>query len=155
MGVFDVNMPLLYGEGRKAFFRLQEEIIKQTDDHSIFAWPMPSHLPSTNLLADSPAEFRTCQLIRTMPHPRTISPDPEMSFRAKPHTMTNRGLSIRFMALHDNVDIYLVRLNCTVAKLPHETSSLIGNKDDCLGIFIQRLDEDDQYVRVQSYGKSI
>ncbi|KAI1418437.1 heterokaryon incompatibility protein-domain-containing protein [Hypoxylon sp. FL1857] len=38
LGIFDVNMPLLYGEGKKAFIRLQEEIIKQTKDHSILAW---------------------------------------------------------------------------------------------------------------------
>ena len=37
LGIFDVNMPMLYGEGEKAFLRLQEEIIKQSDDHSIFA----------------------------------------------------------------------------------------------------------------------
>jgi hypothetical protein len=29
MGIFDVNMPLLYGEGRKAFRRLEEEIERQ------------------------------------------------------------------------------------------------------------------------------
>ncbi|OTA69980.1 HET-domain-containing protein, partial [Hypoxylon sp. EC38] len=38
LGIFDVNMPLLYGEGSKAFIRLQEEIIKQIKDHSILAW---------------------------------------------------------------------------------------------------------------------
>ncbi|KAB8273231.1 hypothetical protein BDV30DRAFT_238882 [Aspergillus minisclerotigenes] len=38
MGIFNVNMPLLYGEGRKAFVRLQEEIMKDSDDQSIFAW---------------------------------------------------------------------------------------------------------------------
>ncbi|PMD19234.1 HET-domain-containing protein, partial [Hyaloscypha hepaticicola] len=38
LGIFDINMPLLYGEGRKAFARLQEEIIKQSTDHSLFAW---------------------------------------------------------------------------------------------------------------------
>lgn len=31
-------MPLLYGEGDKAFQRLQEEIVRVTDDQSIFAW---------------------------------------------------------------------------------------------------------------------
>jgi hypothetical protein len=35
MGIFDVSMPLLYGEGEKAFIRLQEEIIKENDDHSL------------------------------------------------------------------------------------------------------------------------
>ncbi|KAI0127300.1 heterokaryon incompatibility protein-domain-containing protein [Xylariales sp. AK1849] len=36
--IFDVNMPMLCGEGGKAFARQQEEIIKKSDDHSIFAW---------------------------------------------------------------------------------------------------------------------
>ncbi|KAF8854996.1 HET-domain-containing protein, partial [Acephala macrosclerotiorum] len=38
MGLFGVNMPLLYGEGAKAFKRLQQEIIKSSDDESIFTW---------------------------------------------------------------------------------------------------------------------
>ncbi|KAH9910730.1 heterokaryon incompatibility protein-domain-containing protein [Epithele typhae] len=38
MGIFDVNMPMLYGEGRKAFQRLQEEIMRTSTDTSMFAW---------------------------------------------------------------------------------------------------------------------
>lgn len=39
MGLFEVNMPLLYGEGEaKAFARLQAEIAKNTNDQSLFAW---------------------------------------------------------------------------------------------------------------------
>ncbi|KAM3413555.1 hypothetical protein BST61_g11543 [Cercospora zeina] len=38
LGLFDVNMPMLYGEGSKAFMRLQEEIIKTNNDQSIFVW---------------------------------------------------------------------------------------------------------------------
>ncbi|RYP03915.1 hypothetical protein DL765_010366 [Monosporascus sp. GIB2] len=39
LGIFDVNMPMIYGEGKKAFKRLQEEIIKlYPEDHSIYAW---------------------------------------------------------------------------------------------------------------------
>jgi hypothetical protein len=37
LGLFKVNMPLLYGEGEKAFMRLQQEITKASDDESIFA----------------------------------------------------------------------------------------------------------------------
>lgn len=37
-GLFGVNMPLLYGEGARAFLRLQEEILKTSEDLSIFAW---------------------------------------------------------------------------------------------------------------------
>lgn len=43
LGVFDVNLPLLYGEGRqKAFLRLQEEIIKHGFDDTILAWQSPT-----------------------------------------------------------------------------------------------------------------
>jgi heterokaryon incompatibility protein (HET) len=38
LGIFDVNMPLIYGEGKKAFIRLQEAIAQSTDDFSLFAW---------------------------------------------------------------------------------------------------------------------
>jgi hypothetical protein len=38
LGILDANMPLLYGEGAyKAFLRLQLEILKESDDESIFA----------------------------------------------------------------------------------------------------------------------
>ncbi|KIM67914.1 hypothetical protein SCLCIDRAFT_60339, partial [Scleroderma citrinum Foug A] len=38
MGLLGVNMPMLYGEGKKAFHRLQLEIIRASNDQSIFAW---------------------------------------------------------------------------------------------------------------------
>ena len=41
MGLFGVNMPLMYGEGgEKAFARLQQEIMRQSSDDSIFAWSL-------------------------------------------------------------------------------------------------------------------
>ena len=38
MGIFGVNMPTLYGEGRASFYRLQEEIMKLSPDQTIFVW---------------------------------------------------------------------------------------------------------------------
>lgn len=38
LGVFNINMPMLYGEGKKAFIRLQEAIVSSNSDQSIFAW---------------------------------------------------------------------------------------------------------------------
>jgi hypothetical protein len=39
LGLFGVNMALIYGEGAsQSFVRLQAEIIKQSDDESILAW---------------------------------------------------------------------------------------------------------------------
>lgn len=67
LGLFDVNMPLLYGEEHKAFRRLQEEIIRSTSDLSIFAWKDPRPPPSEpgarvlcGILAESPAAFSGC-----------------------------------------------------------------------------------------------
>lgn len=69
MGLFDVNMPLLYGEGMKAFHRLQEQILKTTNDDTLFLWQMRSPrersfwdgskqtLSSSSMLASSPGDF--------------------------------------------------------------------------------------------------
>ena len=38
MGLFDITMPTLYGEGKKAFQRLQEIIMQTLPDTTIFAW---------------------------------------------------------------------------------------------------------------------
>jgi len=59
LGIFNVNMPLLYGEGRKSFRRLQEEIVKRNNDLTILAWEdsKSGDKMSNGLLADSPAAF--------------------------------------------------------------------------------------------------
>ncbi|GAB1310460.1 Heterokaryon incompatibility domain-containing protein [Madurella fahalii] len=38
IGIFGVSMPMIYGEGGKAFHRLQEQIMKDIGDMSILAW---------------------------------------------------------------------------------------------------------------------
>lgn len=60
LGIFDINMPLLYGEGTKAFLRLQDEIIKRTDDLSIFA-------PLSEALTESGDAIRRCDLFASSP----------------------------------------------------------------------------------------
>lgn len=70
LGIFDVSMPLLYGEGDKAFLRLQKEIINQFDDDmTIFVWTWPSGgaRPFTGLLAHSPWCFRYHGHVRPYP----------------------------------------------------------------------------------------
>lgn len=38
-GIFDINMPLIYGEGQKAFQRLQFAIMQaHPEDHTLYAW---------------------------------------------------------------------------------------------------------------------
>ncbi|KAG8423174.1 hypothetical protein J3458_000088 [Metarhizium acridum] len=74
MGLFNVNMPLIYGEGRNAFYRLQLEIIKSSDDQSIFAWTCEPEGPfrfslyeqdsrPLGMLATSPRAFAKCSTI--------------------------------------------------------------------------------------------
>jgi hypothetical protein len=53
LGIFDVNMPLLYGEGKKAFARLEEEILKVSDDQSLFAWGLAPPIISMDAFAEA------------------------------------------------------------------------------------------------------
>lgn len=60
LGLFDVFMPLLYGEGDRAFVRLQHEILKTTTDLSILAWPSSLSPTSDAPLAFSLNDFANC-----------------------------------------------------------------------------------------------
>jgi hypothetical protein len=104
LGIFDVNMPLLYGEGNKAFTRLQEEIIKNNSDLSIFGWSPEERIsvkrrPRFNdgckfncghgddnrddfysVLATSPSEF--------------LTPPSYNIVQSVEHSLTNRGIKI-------------------------------------------------------------
>ncbi|KAI0010093.1 heterokaryon incompatibility protein-domain-containing protein [Xylariaceae sp. FL0662B] len=78
LGLFDVNMPLLYGEGNKAFSRLQAEIIQKTQDHSIFLhgrfqnlpclhhFNIPEHYGLSSLLAPDLVAFACPRRIQQM-----------------------------------------------------------------------------------------
>ena len=67
LGLFDVSMSILYGEGpEKAFMRLQRKILKATVEPSLFAWGYDSPIlgDSNRLLAISPDEFAGCRTLR-------------------------------------------------------------------------------------------
>ena len=104
LGIFDVNMPMLYGEGHKAFRRLQEEIIKTSTDHSILARNINS---GGMLFATGAFEFLWCGQIDA------CRPDEPM----ESYSMTNRGLMITLPILNEYIfngtkHIEVV-LNCT------------------------------------------
>ncbi|KAJ5975266.1 hypothetical protein N7481_008973 [Penicillium waksmanii] len=92
--IFDVNMPLLYGEeGVKAFLRLQEEIFKVSSDITIFAWTSPQPSPNDiytlhGLLAESVDWFADSHDI-LLGRPRYFTGQ-------EPYTMTNMGLRVTF-----------------------------------------------------------
>ncbi|KAI5988129.1 heterokaryon incompatibility protein-domain-containing protein [Pisolithus marmoratus] len=63
MGLLGVNMPMLYGEGKKAFQRLQLEILRTSSDQSVFAWDR--YRPRTgSVLAEDPSDFEMSGYIR-------------------------------------------------------------------------------------------
>lgn len=101
LGIFDINMPLLYGEGTKAFKRLQQEIIKNSHDLSIFAWDVMQAHPDSSplnersqLLAQSPADFEGCDGIVSCHLPRNSS-------MLSDFELTKRGLRIQLPVVYD------------------------------------------------------
>ncbi|KAK5173369.1 uncharacterized protein LTR77_002050 [Saxophila tyrrhenica] len=68
LGLFGVNIPLLYGEGGKAFLRLQEEIVKTSWDETLFAWNGRSddcmqHMLAGGLIASHPRHFEGATIL--------------------------------------------------------------------------------------------
>ncbi|KAL8953915.1 MAG: hypothetical protein Q9183_007305, partial [Haloplaca sp. 2 TL-2023] len=83
MGLFNVNMPLMYGEGNKAFLRLQQEIARTSEDESLFAWH--DNTAQSGMFATSILDFYGCQQYR---------PYHEAVIARPPYTITNRGLAM-------------------------------------------------------------
>ena len=97
-GLFGIHMPLLYGEGKNAFLRLQLEILKISDDVSILAW---DGLPSRNALAESIADFS---------HAERIKPTLDISYQPTLQ-MTSRGLVAEVMLYTDSNGGTFIPLN--------------------------------------------
>ena len=113
LGLFDVNTPMLYGEGVKSFSRLQEEIIKISSDHSIFAWGTASATSNGSLLARSPDDFAGGHRIATWGLSGAFE-------------MTNRGLRITLPVLTEgekHAECSAI-LNCRFDDRLHETLAL-------------------------------
>jgi hypothetical protein len=72
-GIFCVNMPLLYGEGKMPFIRLQKEIINRSSDHSIFAWNNQSE-GINGFLTNSTDGVAGCSAIIEVLHATGLSP---------------------------------------------------------------------------------
>ncbi|PIL23332.1 hypothetical protein GSI_14643 [Ganoderma sinense ZZ0214-1] len=70
LGIFDINMPTLYGEGNRAFRRLQEEIMRRIPDQSLFAWTSFSFLEPPFQLRE-PGEWKTT--IQEHDHPSLLA----------------------------------------------------------------------------------
>ncbi|KAK0115554.1 hypothetical protein ONS96_014008 [Cadophora gregata f. sp. sojae] len=152
VGIFGVNLPLLYGEGERAFVRLQEEIMKSSDDQSLFAWgltmeeferdfpsgddPLTNTGPSTlrGFLARSPAAFANSG--KVIPYRNW---DVSM-----PYSMTNQGLRMELPVIqYEGCKEYTGILAC------HFEDNFLGP----LGIYIQPVasPNGDQFARDVSH----
>jgi hypothetical protein len=133
-GLFGVNMATLYGEGsEKAYRRLQEEIMKDSDDESLFAWTneRKDQPELQGLLATSPADFRNSS--------RYI-PDYGAGARV-PSSTTGRGLCITLGMQRLKDDIWVGALQCPVPPAYTQT----------LAVYLKLLDEPaQQYARVKT-----
>ncbi|EAU39011.1 predicted protein [Aspergillus terreus NIH2624] len=85
LGLFRISIPLVYGEGQKAFYRLQEEIMRVSDDMSLFAWQSP--IPSSGLLAPSADAFEGCTDV-------VVSESPFVTSNI-PWTVGNKGIQLQ------------------------------------------------------------
>ncbi|KAH7200661.1 heterokaryon incompatibility protein-domain-containing protein [Fusarium oxysporum] len=109
LGLCDINMPMLYGEGQVAFRRLQEEIIKSTYDLSILAWRPPNETSEEFLgfLAESVHDFASCSEMYF--DTNSLFDEGEMS-------ISNKGLKIKtpeiFLESLEMGYRYALLLNC-------------------------------------------
>ncbi|PMD45791.1 HET-domain-containing protein [Hyaloscypha variabilis F] len=157
LGIFDVNMPLLYGEGHRAFYRLQEEILKQTDDESIFAHCLPFGYSihgieedPGSILAVSPDCFSESGDIFLYTRDARLHAPLEHSVYV-PTLATNRGLQVNSLGCpcthnygpHNSIEVHgwLMILNC-------------GMRNDILSrpaVFLRQLDSgSDRFERFNS-----
>ena len=111
LGIVGVNMPLLYGEGPKAFLRLQEQIMSSSYDDSLLAWgfrlPTGSIYDRGTILASSPEKFRGCS-----------NADSHICLgkqKVSHFMMTNRGLNIELplLLLDKENGLTLALLDCS------------------------------------------
>lgn len=107
LGIFGVNLPLLYGEGRHAFIRLQEEILKSSNDMSLFAWrtenlnDYPSYY--CGILASHPKYFQNSSAI-CLTNDAVFAPD---------FILTNKGIKIETqMRYSEEHDLHVLDINC-------------------------------------------
>ena len=145
LGIFEINMPLLYGEGEKAFLRLQDEIIRSSTDLSLFAWQGFPHDERRirGIYAYHPIEFA---------HLGNCCIDNIYGVEPEEFSMTNNGMKINtsLLAFPDSAyfdgeivngdDLAVMPLKCTSSYLP-------------VGVLLQQVSVD-IYMRVTAH-KSI
>ena len=139
LGLFNVYMPMLYGEGVRAFTRLQEELLRQSGDQSIFAWEGIS-LHHSGLLADSPDCF-----------PPFEAYDRCEKSRRRASSVTSEGITAEFILLPYSPHMHLAILNYELKF--HNDHSFPSRK--IYGIFLREVDHRSRFCRVHPRRKHL
>ena len=107
LGIFNINMPLLYGEGVKAFRRLQEEIVRSSDDETIFVHTYALH-SAPQALAHHPRNFlRQRKVIKGLPE-RFL----RTAIGSSSYSITNKGVQMRAPFVRIDETQRALLLNC-------------------------------------------
>ncbi|KAK6431515.1 hypothetical protein LTR95_012325, partial [Oleoguttula sp. CCFEE 5521] len=96
LGLFQLNMTLLYGEGISAFQRLQLELLQRYPDESVFAWASQSG-QSNHVLAGSPDDFKNSGLLEPPDAQHRVKIDPDLR-RVNPPRVTSWGIELKVNA---------------------------------------------------------
>ena len=147
MGLFDVNMPLVYGEGTKAFMRLQEEILQRSTDQTIFAWS--DETLEKGILAPSPSCFKT-EHAKYLKEVLDYFPDDPASDN---FTLTNAGLSIEFVLIPWSMNTYLAPLRAYLSDQGQSAETAgVGtgfNPAERICLILRRTKVNNRFIRIR------
>ena len=129
LGLLDINMPMLYGLRERAFLKLQEAILLEHDDYSVFAWNgvRPGN-PS--LLADSPDCFQTGVFGQALINTNRVRRD---------RNVTSDGVTLDINLAPWQSRVYVAYLDIELAE---------EEEDRALGIFVKQIDYNDRFARI-------
>ncbi|KAI7348600.1 hypothetical protein KC320_g6531 [Hortaea werneckii] len=132
LGLFDVNIPLLYGERERAFMRLQEEIIRRSNDQSILAWGYDMAVDKNPgmLLARSPTDFRGSNNIAFR----------ESYSGGKALQLDSQALRGSFLVRYEGDGLWTARLNCEDSSEGQIKLGIV--RRDSFGLYERRTDPD-------------
>ncbi len=159
LGLLGVNIPMKLrtsnGKGieedeedeEKTFFRFQVQMLKTSDDQSLFCWQEPpgEKRPSAGLLARSPRHFKNCNRFYQSHERRQAS---------KRLTFSKKGLRIRLPLIPDpdrspgEDDVYLAIMAC------HKKPDIDYYDEPPMAIYLKKLGDVDEgypmYARIRT-----
>lgn len=152
LGIFHVNMPLIYGEGeQKAFLRLQEEIIKRSVDLSIFAWSGSfAHSSGDTGGSTCSSEGEIAEGSKCVTESGMLASSVDLFANSSSYkfvrgtdidafTLTNVGLSVQLLMARWDADIYLAAISCC------------NDEGKQVAIFLKRYGDKFRRVWIDSY----